>query len=397
MSFLRYKSTYNIKIETSGRKSASIEGSAFIKIFGDSGETPVITLSPPQASFSKGSLTMFSVEMLTNLGSIHEINLGHSSSKKWLVQNIEIQNTDTREKWSFPCCQWIDGADDKIPKKKLYPVQESKEPLKKERILSLICGGSNRTHVDKAAKGLQGEDSFFFIDRTCVSPFAPYNAIGVADGVADWRYKKNIDAGEYARQLMDQCEETIYARDMVTPYSVISEAKSSMDRLDTPGSCTAVICVLNRRSYELQSYVLGDSKLLVIRDGTILYASPSQQKRFILSSIGGESVTEGAQYNIKLKSGDMILVGSDGLFDNIYEETLCNHIWRLRAANPTDLAAFLTKMAADISVSETDETPWSREASDQLDMVYKGGKKDDITAVIGKVVSEKREILPNSG
>lgn len=56
------------------------------------------------------------------------------------------------------------------------------------------------------------------------------------------------------------------------------------------------------------------------------------------------------------------------------------------------MASYLTSIAREKSISNDEETPWSREASENLDMVYKGGKKDDITAVIGRVVSEKRDL-----
>lgn len=51
------------------------------------------------------------------------------------------------------------------------------------------------------------------------------------------------------------------------------------------------------------------------------------------------------------------------------------------------LAQRLTTMAFEHSVAKTSSTPYSVGASDAFNMCYSGGKKDDITVMVGAVES----------
>lgn len=258
--FLRFKTTYTIKIETSGRKSSSINNPAFIQLIGEFGSSPIITLTPPPSGFRQGSLTLFSITLNQNIGKIHHIQLGHSGVGNWLVQNVEITDSEMNNKWRFPCYLWIKGTARDDFNIQLFPIYQPPVNTKQERILSFICGSSSIPHIDKEIRGEQGEDAYFTIDRSCVSSISAYNAMGIADGVAEWKLAKGLDAGQYARQLMDICEEIIYSREVVTPHSIAQEAKLKLDSTALPGSCTCGLCILDRSKYLLHTFMLGDSK-----------------------------------------------------------------------------------------------------------------------------------------
>ena len=46
-------------------------------------------------------------------------------------------------------------------------------------------------------------------------------------------------------------------------------------------------------------------------------------------------------------------------------------------------------MAQKVAVDESADTPWSCVATRNLDLVNRGGKMDDCTLVVAKVVAEK--------
>ena len=55
-----------------------------------------------------------------------------------------------------------------------------------------------------------------------------------------------------------------------------------------------------------------------------------------------------------------------------------------RAASK-ELSQKLTWRAFDISLEKNGDTPYSRSATDEFDVIYRGGKKDDITVIVALV------------
>lgn len=86
---------------------------------------------------------------------------------------------------------------------------------------------------DKKQKPL-GEDAYF------ISPEG--QSFGVADGVGGWT-KRGIDAGEYARQLMENSKSSIICqpKGFIDPKEVLTEAHS---RTQVPGSSTACVVTI---------------------------------------------------------------------------------------------------------------------------------------------------------
>lgn len=50
--------------------------------------------------------------------------------------------------------------------------------------------------------------------------------------------------------------------------------------------------------------------------------------------------------------------------------------------NPYSMVHRLTKLAFEASMDKSRTTPYSKGASDAFDMVYSGGKPDDITVLV---------------
>ena len=105
------------------------------------------------------------------------------------------------------------------------------------------------------------------------------------------------------------------------------------------GSSTA--CLLSLEFYDLNEYALlstcnlGDSGYMLIRDGKVIYKSASQSHRYNAPFQLGCTPPELLEHDLyrdqaddsisashQLKSGDYLIVSSDGLFDNLYEDEI---------------------------------------------------------------------------
>jgi hypothetical protein len=60
--------------------------------------------------------------------------------------------------------------------------------------------------------------------------------------------------------------------------------------------------------------------------------------------------------------------------------------WRGRYVSTEQVAHALVDAAYLKSLSKESNTPFAQVAAEEMDMVVNGGKKDDITVVVGKVV-----------
>ena len=107
--------------------------------------------------------------------------------------------------------------------------------MKRRKKASNLMMNLGSYYIPKKGKSNpEGEDAHF------ISKY--HQTIGLADGVSNWA-KKGIDAGEYARQLMDNCLTILYSKDseIVYPQLVLEEAYSNTE---VEGSSTACIITL---------------------------------------------------------------------------------------------------------------------------------------------------------
>lgn len=89
---------------------------------------------------------------------------------------------------------------------------------------------------------------------------------------------------------------------------------------------------------------------------------------------------------MRVQAGDVVLLATDGLFDNLGEKEIAHLVWSYRLARGSQLVEYLVQRAFRNSVSPTADTPFARMARDELNMVVNGGKQDDISVILGKVV-----------
>jgi protein phosphatase PTC7 len=87
--------------------------------------------------------------------------------------------------------------------------------------------------------------------------------------------------------------------------------------------------------------------------------------------------------SIRALPGDIVIVGSDGLFDNLFDRDIYAIVMKHHntSRSPAPLVRELMEAAYTNSLSRRAVTPYSFGASEWFDMVYNGGKPDDISIV----------------
>lgn len=137
-------------------------------------------------------------------------------------------------------------------------------------------------------------------------------------------------------------------------------------------------------------------------DGLVVkYRSPQQEHAFGFPFQLGhdESRSDRAEDALlsttPLAPGDVVVAGSDGLFDNLSDDDIARIVQTeidkaggiaggAAKAAPTVARALLAE-AFEASLDAERDTPYAHAASEFFDLVYSGGKKDDITVLVAIV------------
>ena len=149
-----------------------------------------------------------------------------------------------------------------------------------------------------------------------------------------------------------------------------------------PGASTAVVLSLEGRTGTLRGTHVGDSGYRVLRGGVVVHVSEPQQHAFDCPLQLGSAkylpdtdrAEEGITADVALQAGDVLLLASDGLFDNISPEEMAQVAADAMAAAPPDadgagayaaaarVAAALAGGAAEHSRDRSYDSPYAREA-----------------------------------
>ncbi|XP_023523450.1 probable protein phosphatase 2C 55 [Cucurbita pepo subsp. pepo] len=225
-----------------------------------------------------------------------------------------------------------------------------------------------------------GEDAHFVFSDKLVA--------GVADGVGGWA-SKGIDAGVYARELIGNCVVAVSGDTgaVVKPKRVLTEAHS---RTTAAGSSTA--CIVSFDGGFLRAANVGDSGFMIFRGGMFSYRSPVQRRGFnrpCQMGVGEKYDKPAAAWSgkIQIAAGDVIVIGTDGLFDNVFAKEIEDILVAEVAVDTAeDLAGLLAELALCNSSDTVNDGPFAEEAR-EAGRIHRGGKIDDITVIVAKVTA----------
>ncbi|CAE6490895.1 unnamed protein product [Rhizoctonia solani] len=315
----------------------------------------------------------------------------------------------------FPLALGIDvgpGPWDLIRRKSAEPEPET-EPETEPVPWSFECGAygipkkpRRKQDAEDLSMAVQvGEDSYF------VRP----DALGVADGVGGWAHHHlRADSARFARMLMHNCAleiaqpcpEEAYPSPPPTPdishpmfdfdpeispreilHVAYERTVATFRATGTAGSSTALVAVL--RDGELSVAHLGDCMLAVVRDGKFVVRSEDMQHSFNFPyQLGPHSSTtpraDAQLIKSKVVPGDIVILASDGLGDNLWDEEVLSEVERFQLeSSPQALGEALAKRAKK-AAQGTKDVPFGvrgRAAGVQ----FVGGKTDDISVVVAIV------------
>jgi len=303
-------------------------------------------------------------------------------------------------------------------------------PAASSRKLSFSSGSFSIPHPEKASS--TGADSFFCSHNGC--------ALGVADGVGEWEWRFGINARAFADELMSGCEDLLNMSDPISQDAApgklaLHALEQGFQNTKSFGSSTALVAVMNR-SGQLGVANIGDSALLILRRKEVdagvglrcVGRSHEQQHAFncpyqlsllptdkdfpALVEQGKDKLVRALQrrptakmdlpqdadlYSFSLQEGDLLVLGTDGVFDNLYVHEVCQLAGRAQGpceaseewplTEPAIVAKAIVKAAFHRSKDRGTRSPFSDHAK-QAGLYHTGGKMDDITCVCAWVVAE---------
>lgn len=220
----------------------------------------------------------------------------------------------------------------------------------------LLCSSANIPSPMKRRHG--GDDAYFISDVG--------NAMGVADGVGGY-HSLGINPRPFAERLMRESK-LLALTGIRDPVEILSSAYAHNDLL---GGSTALIATLTP-DYILAAN-LGDSGFMLVRDGSLILKSSRQFHSSNSPYYLGRKVKGGQKdlpsdadrYQIGVRQNDVLIMGTDGLFDNVDESAI---LARVRCGRINTLAMDLAAKAS------------------------KGPKIDDITVLVGLIDTDRRSI-----
>lgn len=91
-----------------------------------------------------------------------------------------------------------------------------------------------------------------------------------------------------------------------------------------------------------------------------------------------------------MAAGDVIVAGTDGLFDNVYDNELTGVVVRSTRAGhgPQLTAQKLVALARERAEDRNRQTPFST-AAQEAGFRFYGGKMDDITVIVSYITNSK--------
>ncbi|KAF6266339.1 hypothetical protein COO60DRAFT_447718 [Scenedesmus sp. NREL 46B-D3] len=209
----------------------------------------------------------------------------------------------------------------------------------KQPQLRLVAAGKLIPHVKKVEAG--GDDAFFVTA-------AGLGALGIAEGVPAWQESAPSSAGDYARAMISRCAKAFEqapaaARGTCSEGSCLADCAATVipdpadvmaaaqDSTSAPGSAPLLLAALQHHS-KLQVASIGDGGALLLRGGGVVSATERQghgaadadtphqlpHPEFAKPGQQADTAHGTARSTWEVQEGDVLIAGSDGLFDNLF-------------------------------------------------------------------------------
>ncbi|KAG2217362.1 hypothetical protein INT45_012232 [Circinella minor] len=266
--------------------------------------------------------------------------------------------------------------------------------------------------------------------------FKRHDALGVADGVGGWRKHTGANPALYARKLMHYAQLELdridnnkrpshVQQDQLDPVMVLENAYH-LTSLDAQNEAI-MLC-----QDELRVANLGDCGVSIIRRDDYVFRSEEQQHSFNfpyqLGTASFDYPSDAQQFSIKIEEGDIIILATDGLFDNLFDDEILEEVQNCikeyeqsedgkreheenkklnSSSNTTTISTSSSSSSSSTTVPQlisdalairariVSEDPGNPSSPFQCramheGMYYQGGKADDITVLVAIVNRDDR-------
>ena len=249
----------------------------------------------------------------------------------------------------------------------------------RSKTLTLDMAQVVKPHPEKISWG--GEDAVFTNGRS----------FGVFDGGSG--AEKVSGKKLYSKSLADSMKKKSSAKSSWTVKEItdcMADAKASAD-VEGTGASTAVVASIGEDNV-LRALNLGDSVCLVVRDGAIVARTREIIHYFDcpyqLGSDSPDRPKDGTTLQTDIYPGDIIIAGSDGVFDNLSDGDILDLVSSNTKAKSSVIAKKICDTSRTVSLDYDAVTPYSRAARGRSGYTAyqsgKGGKVDDISCVVVK-------------
>lgn len=415
--------TYLIEVVTGDVRGAGCASPAVITLFGEDGrsESHVVGAEEDNSGFERATRKSYAIYS-KDLGPlkrvlVQQLDPNLTDASGWYLDRIEVRGPHGKF-WTFPCGGWLGRSGDVsgCNERNLIPADHHRDVYRSSsslhdpsnaitRPLMTEASGYSIPHPEKVSAGAKGEnkkgfghsgeDAFFFASNS-----NGIYALGVADGVYEWR-TVGVDAGEFSKALMEYCRQGIELG-KTDVLRVLQFASRHVSRAGIKGSSTICLALVDTLQGRLAAANIGDSGLILLGyapgsyksttgrgELQVRYRSPQQEHAFghpyqLGHHTTADSPDDAMLFTVPIYPGDCLILGSDGLFDNLHDEEIIETVDRAmtEGAPPSAVSQALVFQAFQASIDKRRTTPYSIAASEAFDMVYNGGKPDDITAVV---------------
>jgi len=294
--------------------------------------------------------------------------------------------------------------------------QHFSEQFQKNKPLCFNAKAYQKTHPAKACKGQSDADA------TLCSPML----VGIADGVSQIE-DFGIDASLLPNELLNAVEELAVTQllpgqeteDYCGPISLVRDAYEATENLGSTTLLTAVMDNSTKIHGKLHPMIavcsIGDCEIVILRRGSdgrlqVVFhtemqridgnaQSPLQLARVdetidpdFDESIAIEVIERGsAVHCVSAFEGDIVILGSDGVFDNLFVDEILNICEQMIQATGAGKKShvdrhLLGRIAHQIVMSSHAKTYPSPNGTFADSPIGKGGKVDDTSCVVGQVV-----------
>lgn len=269
-------------------------------------------------------------------------------------------------------------------------------------------------HYSKKDKG--GEDAYACTDQM----------IAVADGVGGWN-EQGIDPSKFSNELCNNIKKQYYEnffKHFSKPKSMFVNAVQQTKAI---GSATFCMITIDVEKQYIHTVNLGDSGYMLIRKEEhlqninidkkeknnneaqtnidingkksngykLIFKSEEQQHSFnfpFQCGTHGDN-PESAVTNVhNFQENDLLILATDGLWDNLYETQIIGLVDKFfeLSKDKEDMNAlsnFIGTTAENISLDQRYKSPFYQRSGN----LYLGGKPDDVTVVVSKIVKNSFE------